>query len=142
MRTDSAIPPTVPQIDPARVKGRTLATEKCCINPCSVILEASSFCNMSKSTVHCGYVTYSTDYDDALSGGPLETLIVIGIQFPLWEARIKEVGQKIESHELQQLYCPVCPSVPLRIGVDPVAKCGICGWTSSKVEGLHRVLTC
>ncbi len=46
---------------------------------------------------------------------------------------------KHDTHKLQQFYCPACPTTPLRIGADPVAKCGVCGWTSRKVEGLNKV---
>ncbi len=82
---------------------------------------------------HEGSVTYGVQGADALDSGPLETLYACaqsGQLFALWQARLVERAAKQEPATLRQFYCPVCPASVLRLGAQPVAKCGLCGWTS------------
>lgn len=95
--------------------------------------------NMARNMCHSGYVTYAANGGDPLSGGPLETLFVQGEVFPMWNANIIEKKSKATSDMLRDFYCPVCPTAVLRLGVDPLAKCVVCTWTSKKVDGLHSV---
>ena len=94
---------------------------------------------MAKYISHAGYATYGATADDPLSSGPLETLFVLGEVFPPWNGRIVEKKSTATREMQTSFYCPVCPATVLRLGLDPVAKCAVCRWSSKTLDGVHTL---